>query len=155
MSGMTREQLGASLLTPKSTASKVRELLGTSVGANGENMMLGSMQPRFTVERDGKYIVFLAHVKAMVNFPLGSFTKLVLDTYKIWLGDLTPNSILMMSTFAYLCEVFLRVAPCVALWRHFFVLRSTGGSLGIYGSYRFQTRSNPRTDYILTKFTGR
>ena len=81
--------------------------------------------------------------------------KEVLDFYQIRLGDLTPNSVLMLSTFAYLCEAFLRVKPSVVLWRHFFILRLSEGTATTYGSCRFQTRSNPRTDYIITDFNGR
>jgi hypothetical protein len=81
--------------------------------------------------------------------------KEVLDFYQIRQGDLTPNSVLMLFTFAYLCEAFLRVKPSVVLWRHFFILRLSGGTATTYGSCRFQTRSNPRTDYIITDFNGR
>ena len=61
------------------------------------------------------------------------------------MGDLTPNSVLMLATFAYLCEAFIGVRPCVMLWHHFFVLRSSGSLEEPFGAYRFQTRGHPHT----------
>ena len=61
-----------------------------------------------------------------MNFPLSRFFKTVLGFYSIWLSDLTPNSILMLSTFAYLCKMFVGIRASLRLWRHFFVLRPGG-----------------------------
>lgn len=39
-----------------------------------------------------------------------------------------PKSILLLSTFAFLCEAFVSIAPSVALLRHFFSLRLTANA---------------------------
>ncbi|KAE8796000.1 hypothetical protein D1007_29037 [Hordeum vulgare] len=51
------------------------------------------------------------------------FFSAVLDHYGIQALHLQPNSILLLSVFAFYCEVFVRVHPSVALIRHFFSLR--------------------------------
>lgn len=66
--------------------------------------------------------MFAAYTLAGVNFKLPRFLKTVLDFYGIRLADLVPNSVLMLSTFAYLCEMFVGVRVCLRLWRHFFML---------------------------------
>ena len=39
---------------------------------------------------------------------------------------LHPNSVLLLSIFAYYCEAYLGIMPSVALLRHFFFLRVSG-----------------------------
>ena len=46
-----------------------------------------------------------------------------------------PNSVLLLSIFAYYCEAYLGVMPSVALLRHFFFLRVSEGH--IYGCANF------------------
>ena len=42
---------------------------------------------------------------------------------------LHPNSVLLLSIFAYYCEAYLGVMPSVALLRHFFFLRVSEGHI--------------------------
>ena len=49
----------------------------------------------------------------------------ILTHYDIHLLHLQPNSVAILSIFAFFCEAFLGVMPSVALFRHFYSLRST------------------------------
>ena len=91
-----------------------------------------------------QYIIFYGHAQMGVNFPLSTFLKAVLDFYGVKVNDLTPNSMLMLSTFAYLCEAFVGVPSSVFLWRHFFILQAKGKGAP-FDSLSFQRRRNPRT----------
>ncbi|WVZ98249.1 hypothetical protein U9M48_043714 [Paspalum notatum var. saurae] len=153
MASSLRAVLADALPHPKHSFTEIVEALGSSAGTGGEMMTLGSSPPRVPNQDAGEYIIFLAHVQAGLNFPLSCFTDCVLDSYGIRLGNLAPNSVLMMATFAYLCEAFIGVRPCMVLWRHFFMLRSSGGDSATFGSCRFQTRSSPRTEYIHCNFS--
>ena len=50
----------------------------------------------------------------------------ILTHYDIHLLHLQLNSVVVLSIFAFFCETFLGVMPSVALFRHFYSLRSTG-----------------------------
>lgn len=118
-------------------------------------MWLGKMPPVAPKQREGQYITFLAFVRVGVNLLLSRFTEEVLDSYEIRLGNLVPNSIVMLATFAYLCEALVGVRSCVELWHHFFVLWTSGGFQEEFGSCRFQSRSSPRMEYIHCDFTSK
>ena len=53
------------------------------------------------------------------------FRSAILDTYQIQLLHLHPNSILILSIFAYLCEAYIGVRPSVDLFRSIYALRLT------------------------------
>lgn len=53
----------------------------------------------------------------------------VLDHYGLQALHLHPNSILLMSIFAYYCEAYLGVMPSVALLRHLFFLHISDGHI--------------------------
>jgi hypothetical protein len=89
-----------------------------------------------------------------VNFPLSTFFKAILDFYGVRVNDLTPNSMLMLSTFAYLCEAFVGVPPSVTLWHHFFILQAKGKGQ-VFGGLSFQRRRNPRTKCLPSDFEGK
>ena len=57
--------------------------------------------------------------------PYSPFLEAVLEFYQIQLLHLHPNSVLILSIFAYLCEAYLGVRPSVALFRNFYSLRCT------------------------------
>ena len=54
--------------------------------------------------------------------PFSDFFYEVLDHYGLQALHLHPNSVLLLSIFAYYCEAYLGVMPSVALLRHFFFL---------------------------------
>ena len=55
--------------------------------------------------------------------PFSDFFYEVLYHYRLQALHLHPNSVLLLSIFAYYCEAYLGVMPSVALLRHFFFLR--------------------------------
>ena len=61
--------------------------------------------------------------------PFSDFFYEVLDHFGLQALHLHPNSVLILSIFAYYCEAYLGVMPSVALLRHFFFLRLTGGHI--------------------------
>ena len=74
----------------------------------------GSVQP-----------VFLHSIAAGLVPPFSDFFLAILTHYDIHLLHLQPNSITILSIFAFFCEAFLGVMPSVALFRHFYNLRCT------------------------------
>ena len=69
---------------------------------------------------------FSAYVLSGLNFPMSHFLKIVQDFYGIVLAELSTNSILMLSSFAFFCKMFVGVRANLCLWHHFFSLRSSG-----------------------------
>ena len=63
-----------------------------------------------------------------MGLPISSFFLLLLEDFGLQLQHLTPHSILLMSIFVHLCEMFVGVQPCVILFRYFFVLVKSGKS---------------------------
>ena len=61
--------------------------------------------------------------------PFSDFFYEVLDHYGVLALHLHPNSVLLLSIFAYYCEVYLGVMPSVALLRHFFFLHVREGHI--------------------------
>jgi len=115
MAGSLEDVLAATLPWSKARLSEIVEALGNSANG-GESVWLGKMPPVPPKQREGPYITFLAFVRVGVNFLLSRFTEEVLDSYGIRLGNLVPNSIVMLATFAYLCEALVGVQPYVELF---------------------------------------
>ena len=53
-----------------------------------------------------------------------------------------------MSIFVHLCEMFVGVRPCVALFWHYFVLTKSGKARSEIGAYYFQARSGALRVYL-------
>lgn len=96
----------------------------------------------------GEFVLFTSYVSCGLALPISSFFLMLLEDYGLQLQHLTPHSILLVAIFAYLCEMFVGVRPCVALFRHFFVLVGTGKGNDAIGAYYFQARPDPATRYI-------
>jgi hypothetical protein len=73
---------------------------------------------------------------------------LLLEDLGLQLQHLTPHSILQAAIFAHLCEMFVRVAPCTSLFRHFFMLVKSGKAKDHLRAYYFQTREDSAGAYI-------
>src|SRR6266508_4098355 len=86
-------------------------------------------------------VLFTSFLMAGLAPPFSEFLKFVLDYYGIHLAHLVPNSIVILSTFAHFCEMFLAIPPNLHLFRYFFLLRPHT-SEGIVGSCSFQRRSD-------------
>ncbi|KAE8777545.1 hypothetical protein D1007_49656 [Hordeum vulgare] len=69
------------------------------------------------------YPFFLHNIYAGLVPPFSRFFTAIFDHYGIQALHLQPNSILLLSVFAFYCEAFVGVHPSVALLRHFFSLR--------------------------------
>ncbi|KAE8820504.1 hypothetical protein D1007_01652 [Hordeum vulgare] len=74
------------------------------------------------------YPFFLHSVYAGRVPPFSSFFTTILNHYGIQALHLQPNSILLMSVFAFYCEAFVGVRPLVALFRHFSSFRLHDGA---------------------------
>ena len=72
----------------------------------------------------------------------------MLSYYGIHLVHLVPNSIVILSTFAHLCEMFLGIPPNLHLFRYFFLLRPNASD-GAVGSCSFQRRSDNRLEAFI------
>src|SRR4051812_18589200 len=55
--------------------------------------------------------------------PFSDFFNAVLTHYQIHMMHLGPESIALLSVFAFVCEALMGIPPSVALLRHFFSLR--------------------------------
>ena len=85
--------------------------------------------------------------------PFSSFFLEVLESYQIQLHHLTPNSIFILATFAYVCEMFIGVRPSLDLFRSFFFLSDQGNN--IVGGCAFQPRTNAPHRFIQMKLPSK
>ena len=77
----------------------------------------------------------------------------ILDTYQIQLLHLHPNSILILSIFAYLCEAYIGIRPSVELFRNFYALRSTTSN-EVAGCISFRVADTRSKNYIPIAWVG-
>ena len=131
----------------------VRRLLGWSPREIAWGIRAGSVPLRDL--RTGEFVLFVSHISTGVGLPISSFFLLLLEDFGLQLQHLTPHSILLVATFAHLCEMFVGVRPCVALFRQFFILVKSGRSKGELGAYYFQARAVPSTPYIPAFASGK
>jgi len=110
--------------------------LGPDVLVLREGGGAGVPQPRA-----GEVVLFTSFFTAGLAPPFSEFLKYVLSHYGIHLAHLVPNSIVILSTFAHFCEMFLGIPPNLHLFRYFFLLRPHGSD-GIVGSCSFQRRGD-------------
>ena len=107
----------------------------------GETVLrLGSARP----EDKGStfYPLFMSAVIAGLVPPFSEFFLAVLRQYQLHALHIHPNSILLLSIFAYYCEAHVGVMPSVALLRHFFSLRVTGANISACASFVAYSKSN-------------
>jgi len=76
-------------------------------------------------------VCFVPFLLRGLGFPIHPFLRGLLDFYRIQLHNLTPGSILHISGFVALCELFLGCEAHFELWRELFCLvpRHQGGSI--------------------------
>jgi hypothetical protein len=70
----------------------------------------------------GYRVMFLAFLCGL-SLPAHEFLRGLLFVYGVQLHQLTPNSILHITCFVTLCELFLGIEPHFLLWRSIFRLR--------------------------------
>jgi hypothetical protein len=93
-------------------------------------------------------VLFVSYLSCGLALPISPFFMLLLEDFGLQLQHLTPHSILQAAIFAHLCEMFVGVAPCTSLFRHFFVLVKSGKAKDHLGAYYFQTRVDSAGAYI-------
>jgi hypothetical protein len=96
----------------------------------------------------GEFVLFISYLSCGLALPISPFFLLLLEELGLQLQHLTPHSILQAAIFAHLWEMFVGVAPCTALFRHFFVLVRSGKAKDHLGAYYFQTRADWAVAYI-------
>jgi hypothetical protein len=98
----------------------------------------------------GEFVLFVSYLSYGLALPISPFFLLLLEELSLLLQHLTPHSILQAAIFAHLCEMFVGVAPCTSLFRHFFVLVKSGKAKDHLGAYYFHTRPDSASTYIPT-----
>jgi hypothetical protein len=98
----------------------------------------------------GEFVLFVSYLSCGLVLTISPFFLLLLEELGLQLQHLTPHSILQAAIFAHLCEMFVGVAPCTSLFRHFFVLVKSGKAKDYLDAYYFQTRLDSAVAYIPT-----
>jgi hypothetical protein len=96
----------------------------------------------------GEFVLFISYLSYGLALPISPFFLLLLEELSLQLQHLTPHSILQAAIFAHLCQMFVGVAPCTSLFRHFFVLVKSRKAKDNLSAYYFQTRPDSADAYI-------
>ena len=119
--------LEAPTVTEKSLASARLLMAGESNEKGKTRLQAGSDVPE---PKDSTfYPFFMSSIAAGLVRPFSDFFYEVLDHFVLQALHLHPNSILLLSIFAYYCEAYLGSMPFVALLRHFLFLRASEGHI--------------------------
>jgi hypothetical protein len=102
----------------------VRNLLGWGASALAGRIRAGAA-PLGDLAA-GEFVLFVSYLSCGLALPISPFFLLLLEEPGLQLQHLTPHSILQAAIFVHLCEMFVGVAPCTSLFRHFFVLVKSG-----------------------------
>ena len=92
-------------------------------------------------------VIFASFITAGRLPPFSAFFLAVLEDFGVQLLYLSPNSVVILAIFAHLCEMFVGVMPTVALFRHYFILRSVRRD-HVSGSCYFRHRDGLADEYI-------
>jgi hypothetical protein len=98
----------------------VRGLLGWSTPGLAGRIRAGVVPLGNLTARE--FILFTSYIPRGLALPISPFFLLLLEEFGLQLQHLTPHSVLQTTIFVHLCEMFVGVAPCTSLFRHFFVL---------------------------------
>jgi hypothetical protein len=71
----------------------------------------------------GEIVQFISFVRAGLYLPASAFLHRFLHYFSISLNHLTPNIVLHLSVFVYLCEAFIDIIPSISQFRFFFRLK--------------------------------
>ena len=75
----------------------------------------------------GEKVYLKAQLVRGVSLPISHFFLSVLNHYKVQPHNLSPNSILVLSNFAALCEGYLGIRPRLDLFVYFFTVKREAG----------------------------
>jgi hypothetical protein len=98
----------------------------------------------------GEFVLFVSYISCGLALLISPFFLVLLEEFELQLQHLTPHSIIQAAIFIHLCEMFVGVAPCTSLFRHFFALVKSGKAKDHLGAYYFQTKSDSAVSYIPT-----
>ena len=117
-------------LSPDARISSPADLVSVRAGlaSTGD----GALAENFPNPRQGERVCFISFLLRGVGFPIHPFLRGLLEYYGIQLHNLTPGSILHISGFVALCELFLGCEAHFELWKKFFCLvplHQGGGSI--------------------------
>jgi hypothetical protein len=132
----------------KGTLNLVRNLLRWSAPVLAGRIRVGA--PPLGDLAVGEFVLFVSYLSCGLALPISPFFLLLLEEFGLQLQHLTPHSILQAAIFVHLCEMFVGVAPCTSLFRHFFMLLKSGKARDHLGAYYFQTRLDSVVAYIFT-----
>ena len=105
----------------------------------------------FPTPRDDELVVFEDYFYHRFGVTIHPFLGGLIEYYTISLCNLGPNSILHISVFIHFCEAYLDILSHFDLFRHFFCLKSCGGSGSwVVGSAYLQLRDRMVGQYIAT-----
>jgi hypothetical protein len=103
----------------------------------------------FPTPNSNELVVFTSFFLRGFGIPDHPFLLGLLEYYKISLCNMGPNSILHVTVFIHFYEAYLGILPHFNLFRHFFCLKSQGGSGSrIVGSVYLQLRDGIAHRYI-------
>jgi hypothetical protein len=131
----------------------VRHLLGWSASVHAGRIRAGTT-PLGDLAA-GEFMLFVSYLSCGLALPISPFFLLLLEELGLQLQHLTPHSILQAAIFVHLCEMFMGVAPCTSLFRHFFMLVKSRKAKDHLGAYYFQTRLDSAVAYIPTLGSAR
>jgi hypothetical protein len=90
----------------------------------------------------GEIVALMSHIERGISFPLSDFCSAVFNFYQVQPFQLSPNSVLIMSGFAALCEGYLGVSPSLELFRYYYSMKRvtlySGGPLQNCGNITFK-----------------
>jgi hypothetical protein len=114
--------LTTSSIAKEGDLTRVLPLTANNMNEWGETLIWAGSAERNTLART-VYPFFLHSIFLGPVPPLSEFFCAILRHYEVHTLHLQPNSILLLSIFAFYCEAFVGVRPSVALFRHFFSLQ--------------------------------
>jgi hypothetical protein len=143
----------ASLIHPKRFQSEgalnlVRDLLGWGAPVHARRIRAAATPLADLAARE--FVLFVSYLSCGLALSISPFFLLLLEELGLQLQHLTPHSILQAAIFVHLCEMFVGVAPCTSLFRHFFVLVKSRKAKDHLGAYYVHTRSDSVVAYIPT-----
>src|SRR5664279_5562310 len=121
-----KRALQRSLLANEEAVGKVRYLAAAKTNEWGAT----GLRPGSTRSADlavTEYPFFLHTLFAGLIPPFSIFFLAILEHYQIHPLHLQPNSVTVVSIFAFLCEAYVGVRPSVELLRCFYSLRISAG----------------------------
>ena len=110
-----------SLVLNQEAMDKVRPMLACSFNEWGRTVAWPASRARINWKTT-KVPFFIDALWASLVPPFSAFFNAVLAHYQIHMLHLDPQSVTLLSVFAFVCEAMVGIAPSVALLRHFFSL---------------------------------